>query len=110
MTYQIKVYEQQLQLRETIIQNFIPQEEVNKIMSRAYWSDEHEQWFLPFLDLTGNSIVKNRPKSSLGLKKVSSEYARIARCLGDKNIRYQDENIIDVPMDMPDRTCEDYQN
>ena len=41
------------------------------------------------------------------MKRPTSEYSRIAKGLGDLNPRYKFENILDLDLDMPERTTED---
>jgi kinesin family protein 3/17 len=43
------------------------------------------------------------------MKRPTSEYSRIAKGLGDLNPRYKFDNIIQMELDMPERTTEDYQ-
>lgn len=42
------------------------------------------------------------------MKRPTSEYSRIAKGLGDMNPRYKFDNIIQLDLDMPERTTEDY--
>mmetsp|Transcript_9433 Transcript_9433/g.8185 ORF Transcript_9433/g.8185 Transcript_9433/m.8185 type:complete len:95 (+) Transcript_9433:1902-2186(+) len=63
---------------------------------------------LPNLQLSGNSLRGKRPGSSLGLKRPTSEYARVAKSLRDPNPRYRADNVVDLDLDMPERTLEDY--
>jgi len=41
------------------------------------------------------------------MKRPTSEYSRIAKGLGDINPWYKFENILDLDLDMPERTTED---
>ena len=43
------------------------------------------------------------------MKRPTSEYSRLAKGLGDLNPRYKFENILQLDLDMPERTTEDYQ-
>jgi hypothetical protein len=43
------------------------------------------------------------------MKRPTSEYSRIAKGLGDVNPRFKFENILELDLDMPERTTEDYQ-
>lgn len=43
------------------------------------------------------------------MKRPTSEYSRIAKGLGDLNPRYKFDNIIQLDLDMPERTTEDYE-
>ena len=42
------------------------------------------------------------------MKRPTSEYSRIAKGLGDLNPRYKFDNILQLDLDMPERTTEDY--
>ena len=43
------------------------------------------------------------------MKRPTSEYSRIAKGLGDLNPRFKFENILELDLDMPERTTEDYE-
>lgn len=43
------------------------------------------------------------------MKRPTSEYSRIAKGLGDLNPRYKFDNILQLDLDMPERTTEDYE-
>lgn len=43
------------------------------------------------------------------MKRPTSEYSRIAKGLGDLNPRYKFDNILNLDLDMPERTTEDYE-
>jgi len=102
-TYQDQIREltRQLKLKSLMIENFIPTDEINKIELRAQWSEEIDDWVLPNLHLSGNSLRAKRPSSALGLKRPTSEYARLAKNLGDTNPRFRYDNIMQLDLDMP---------
>lgn len=50
-----------------------------------------------------------RLQSAVGMKRPTSEYSRIAKGLGDLNPRYKFDNILQLDLDMPERTTEDYE-
>ena len=96
----------QLKLKSTIIGNFIPPEEVNKVKNMAKWNEELNDWQLnPPKKFQKKG--QTRPVSAVGLKRPTSEYARIASGLGDINPRYKFENILDLDLEMPERTTEE---
>jgi kinesin family protein 3/17 len=53
---EIRSLTQQVKLKNLVLTNFIPQEEIMHVERIARWDDESEEWSLPRLDLTGNSI------------------------------------------------------
>jgi len=63
---------------------------------------------LPNLHLSGGTLRVKRPGSALGLKRPTTEYARLAKNLGDPNPRYRADNVINLDLDMPERTVEDF--
>jgi len=105
---QIRELSRQLKLKNLIIEHFIPLEEVSKIQVRATWSDDIDDWILPNIHLSGSSTRIRRPGSALGLKRPTTEYARLAKNLGDPNPRYRADNVINLDLDMPERTVEDF--
>jgi hypothetical protein len=102
----------QLKLKQSIIVNFIPPEEVKKVEGMAHWDAELNDWQLkqPKNLKFQKKKGANRPVSAVGLKRPTSEYSRIAKGLGDANPRYKFENILDLDLDMPERTTEDITN
>jgi len=105
---QIRELSRQLKLKNLIIEHFIPLDEVNKIELRATWSEDIDDWILPNLHLSGGTLRVKRPGSALGLKRPTTEYARLAKNLGDPNPRYRADNVINLDLDMPERTVEDF--
>lgn len=103
----IKVLTQQLKLKTLLIENFVPREESEKIERRAGWDENEDDWTLREVKLTKTSQGK-RPSSAVGLKQPTSEYARIAKGLGDTNTRFRHDNILSLDLDLPERTTEDY--
>jgi kinesin family member 3B len=93
-----------------IIDYFIPPEEFKKYEKIAEWNEEVNDWTIRnpsnFKDIKTGS---KRPQSAVGMKRPTSEYSRIAKGLGDLNPRYKFDNILQLDLDMPERTTEDYQ-
>jgi hypothetical protein len=100
----------QLKLKNMIIEYMIPPEEYRKYEKIAEWSEEQNDWVIAnptqYKDIRTGS---KRPQSAVGMKRPTSEYSRIAKGLGDLNPRYKFENILQLDLDMPERTTEDYQ-
>ena len=112
----IRSLQQQLKLKQAMIDHFVPPEESKKIGSKAQWDDEHECWLLERLsdDLDENEVPNNkgvpvskRPQSAGG-RRPTTDYARIANAMGDQNPRFRAENIIQLELDLPERTTYDY--
>lgn len=99
----------QLKLKNMIIEFMIPPEEFRKYEKIAEWSEEDNDWTIrnptSFRDIKTGS---KRPQSAVGMKRPTSEYSRIAKGLGDLNPRYKFDNILQLDLDMPERTTEDY--
>jgi hypothetical protein len=101
----------QLKLKAMIIDNFIPVEEFKKLEKCTEWNEEQQDWVI--IHPAKMKLLKKkdskRPQSAVGLKRPTSEYSRIAKGLGDLNPRYKFDNIIQLDLDMPERTTEDYE-
>ncbi|XP_042197725.1 kinesin-like protein KIF3B isoform X2 [Callorhinchus milii] len=99
----------ELKLKHLIIENFIPLEEKNKIMNRAYFDEEEDQWKTqPITRIEGNQQMMKRPVSAVGYKRPLSHYARMALMMRS-DPRYRAENILMLELDMPSRTTRDYE-
>lgn len=88
----------------------IPPEEYRKYEKIAEWNEELNDWTIRnptnYKDIKSGS---KRPQSAVGMKRPTSEYSRIAKGLGDLNPRYKFDNILQLDLDMPERTTEDYE-
>ncbi|XP_041060305.1 kinesin-like protein KIF3B isoform X1 [Carcharodon carcharias] len=99
----------ELKLKHLVIENFIPLEEKNKIMNRAYFDDEEDQWKTqPITRIEGNQQMMKRPVSAIGYKRPLSSYAKMA-LISRSDPRYRAENILLLELDMPSRTTRDYE-
>ncbi|CAL1674654.1 unnamed protein product [Lasius platythorax] len=97
----------ELKLKYLIIENFIPEEEKTKILSRIHLDEEEDCWMMKDPEPSSVDIIK-RPTSVPGARRPVSEYARIALAMG-RGCRYAGENILNLDLDMPARTTLDYQ-
>ncbi len=52
----IRELTREIRLKHLIIDNFIPGQEYMKIEHRAEWADEINDWIIPNIEFTGNSI------------------------------------------------------
>jgi len=103
----------QLKLKQIICENFIPPDEYKKYEKVTVWNEEVNDWQInhPAKSIGMGAVKKEskRPQSAVGLKRPTSEYSRIAKGLGDLNPRYKFDNILQLDLDMPERTTEDYE-
>ncbi|CAK9832950.1 Kinesin-like protein KIF3B [Anthophora retusa] len=97
----------ELKLKYLVIENFIPEEEKNKILSRIHLDEEEDCWIVKDPEPSTIDLIK-RPTSIPGARRPVSEYARIALAMG-RGCRYAGENILNLDLDMPARTTLDYQ-
>merc|ERR1711865_293645 len=86
-----------LKLRQSVIEAFVPPNDVQAIECRAKWDVEE-----------GLSIRSKRPQSASGARRHMSDYARMNAAMGDRNPRYKTENIITLELDLPERTTFDF--
>ncbi|KAL3155594.1 Envelope glycoprotein gp160 [Trebouxia sp. C0009 RCD-2024] len=128
----VRMLQQQLTLKDLVIQAFVPPEDVQKtslerlhstaaqqsrreggerqrdnglrVMDRAEWDEEQEAWLLQ----RPPKQHRRRPISSAHHRRPVTAYAQAAVALGDHNPRYKTDNILALALDMPDRTTADY--
>ncbi|KAK0166144.1 hypothetical protein PV328_004591 [Microctonus aethiopoides] len=96
----------ELKLKYLIIDNFIPVEEKNKILSRVRFDDDEETWVIK--DISPSVDIIKRPTSVPGARRPITEYAKIAQAMG-RSYRYAGENILNLELDMSARTTLDYE-
>ncbi|KAK6972865.1 Kinesin-like protein kif3b [Biomphalaria glabrata] len=98
----------ELKLKMLIIENFIPTEDKVKIQNRAFFDEEDDTWKLKPLANKNAETMAKRPVSAVGNRRPISEFARVAAGMGG-SYRYKAENIINIELDMPNRTTRDYE-
>lgn len=95
----------QLKLREAIIAAFVPADEQAKVMQKAVWDDEAEEWLLGQVsERAENALGLKRPTSASGSRRPMSSFAKSQAMVGDQNPRFKSENILTLELDMPERT------
>lgn len=104
----IRELTRQLKLKQLVLDNFVPPDEQAKLDRRAQWSDESDEWWLPRLEFAGNQLRPRRPISAAGLRRPETEYAR-HRKQYDNSARFKGDNVINMELEMPDRTTQDYE-
>merc|ERR1719431_2123399 len=106
----------ELKLKVLIIENFIPSEEKAKVMKRAFFDEDDDNWKLqPLCESnagsaiggSGSGALLKRPVSAAGQRRPVSEYAKMAAKGG--NPRYRGENILQLELDMPGRTTREWE-
>lgn len=83
---------------------------LQQVIRRANWDEEGEVWVLERLsDINKrDSNLMKRPISASGLRRPMSEYAKLATAAGDLNPRFKGENILNLELDLPERTTYDF--
>ncbi|EDV28819.1 uncharacterized protein TRIADDRAFT_52074 [Trichoplax adhaerens] len=95
-----------LKMKTTIMENFIPTSDKEKIDKRIQWDEAADVWkLMPYTDI--DEIKLPRPISAHGSRTPITLYARNASVNG--NPRFRAENIVSIELDMPARTTRDYE-
>ncbi|XP_036387626.1 kinesin-like protein KIF3B [Megalops cyprinoides] len=98
----------ELKLKQLIIENFIPMEEKDKSVHRAFFDEEDNCWKLrPIIRVEENEQMMMRPVSAVGYRRPLSQHARTAMILRP-DPRYRADNILQLEQDLPTRNTRDY--
>lgn len=74
--------------------------------SKLQYSDELDEWEIK--DSGDQAMIVERPPSGFNLIRPTCEFSRMAISFGDPNPRYRHENIIQMDLDMPEPTVEEF--
>ena len=116
MQESITLLKKTLQLKNALIEHFVPPEVTEKVLKRAVWEDETESWALERLSRDADaasasnaSATRNaRPVSAAGERRPRTDSSKIAAALGDLNPRHKTQNILALELDLPERTTWDH--
>jgi len=99
-----------IQLKDFILDNFVPREETDKVENRAYWDEEQDAWLLHPTDYRHLNLAIKRPGSAKqGLRRPTSDFALAHSMEGaEGGPRFRCENILELQLDHPERTTQDY--
>ncbi|XP_041713085.2 kinesin-like protein KIF3B isoform X1 [Coregonus clupeaformis] len=98
-----------LKLKHLVIENFIPMEEKNKIVNRAFIEEEDDNWKMrPITRIEDDQQMMTRPVSAVGYRRPLSQHARTSMVMR-ADVRYKAENILMLGMDLPARTTKEYE-
>jgi len=85
---QIREIARQIKLKNLIIDHFIPQSELNKLELRAVFSEELDDWIIPNLHLSGNSL-RGQGRNPFATDEVQGQLAEeIAMLEGQPNVYF----------------------
>lgn len=97
-----------IKLKDLIMSSFMPEESAKMVENRAQWIDEEDAWIIPKIELAGRPARMARPITSTQLRRSETEYAR-QRKQFDSNPRFRYDNIINLDMEMPEKTTQEFE-
>ncbi len=95
----IRELSKDLLLKMTIIENFIPPEEIEKLEKRVTYDEERDDWILKKVASIWNKQI-SRPISNSPSKRPMAKYAKIAIAMGDNNPRWRSDNILTLQVSL----------
>jgi hypothetical protein len=109
LMFGLRESERDRKLYKKIVEMFVPPEELNKILNRAFWSEDNEDWSVMHAVHSGNNVRMSRPSSAMGDdKKPMTEWAKMAS-VNSTNPRFKTDNLVQLELDLPQRTTQDYE-
>jgi len=108
MLQEIRDMSRMLKLKDIILDNFVPREQLQSFSQRCYLDDDTDEWKLGKVDVKEESMTA-RPKSAKsGYTQPTSEFERLSSYMSDGNARFKMFNIMTVELIRPKRTTRDY--
>eukprot|EP00981_Chlorochromonas_danica_P013799 scaffold6861_cov248-Ochromonas_danica.AAC.2 len=97
-----------IKLKDLIISNFIPEELSKAIEKRAQYVEEEDVWVVPRVELAGNNVKASvsRPMATKG-RRPETDFSK-QRKQFDANPRYKVDNILNLELDGPERTTQEF--
>ncbi|KAJ3321704.1 Kinesin-like protein kif3b [Boothiomyces sp. JEL0866] len=100
----IRELSRELELKITITENFIPEEEQRKLEKQTVYNEEKDDWALRKIITRGREKKLERPQSISALKRPVCQYVKLVLGMGDINPRYRGDNIATLQLELPERT------
>merc|ERR1719387_2116719 len=100
----------EIRLSKLILDNFVPPDEAKFLEDCAMWDDETQEWSfnMPMRSAAGDqSAGLQRPPSSTGCPRPTTDFSRVHRAMGDANPRFRYDQILQTDLDLPERFTED---
>ena len=97
-----------VKLRQTILDHFVPPDEVAKLEARAVWNEEEEDWHIGMLHLAGNHVRMRQFVAAQDAAQPETEYTRHGRAAAPDDPRFAAENPANLSLSEPARTTEDW--
>ncbi|XP_044740972.1 kinesin-like protein Klp68D [Chrysoperla carnea] len=105
----------ELKLKIMIIDNFVPIDDKQYMLNNARYDDNLDEWILPtqqnnLQNTTNDQVIKitHRPLARPELDRPYSEYALNKMRSFDCPYRFKSENILNLNLDMPQKTTSVY--
>ncbi|XP_069693014.1 kinesin-like protein KIF3B isoform X2 [Periplaneta americana] len=98
----------ELKVKYLIIENFIPTDEKNRLLSRTHYDEENDTWVIAPYEEEETPNIPKRPVSADDERRPVSDYSRVAMKVG-RHPRYHSENVLNIELDPHMRTTSDYQ-
>ncbi|RMZ98288.1 kinesin KIF3B, partial [Brachionus plicatilis] len=102
-----------IKLRQLIIENFVPKEEKEKLLTRLYFDANEDKWKHKVITKESTKSqheiqMAKRPISAYELNRAVTNFARSAA--QSLNPRFMGENVLFLELDLPNRTTRDYES
>lgn len=103
------IQRKQADLKELMIELFIPEEERSKVFNAARWCEDAEVWRIDTAAAAKKAARPlKRPVSASGLRRPTTDFTREVNAAGNLNPRFRSENILSLELDLPERTTFDW--
>ncbi len=97
-----------LKLKDLILDNFVPRQQLRTFSKRCFWDAAADSWKLREFDTKEGGVLQRPGSLKPGQRRPTTEFTRLSALNGDGNARFRARDIMQMELIQPKRTTQDY--